>query len=100
MVTPTGAAIVAGIRTDSRLPASFRIVKTGIGAGKKDFEQANILRIHEIETDASPEEGDEVVVMNTNIDDQTSEQLAYAMEKLFASGARDVWFEPVFMRCV
>ena len=98
MVTPTGAAIVAGIRTDSRLPTSFRIVKTGIGAGKKDFEQANILRIHEIETDASPEEGDEVVVMNTNIDDQTSEQLAYAMEKLFASGARDVWFEPVFMK--
>ncbi|MGI5895793.1 MAG: nickel pincer cofactor biosynthesis protein LarC [Oscillospiraceae bacterium] len=98
MVTPTGAAIVAGIRTDSRLPASFRIVKTGIGAGKKDFEQANILRIHEIETDTSLEEGDEVVVMNTNIDDQTSEQLAYAMEKLFESGARDVWFEPVFMK--
>ena len=39
-----------------------------------------------------------MVVMNTNIDDQTSEQLAYAMEKLFASGARDVWFEPVFMK--
>ena len=44
MVTPTGAAIAAGIRTRERLPESFRILKTGMGAGKKDFPKANILR--------------------------------------------------------
>lgn len=44
MVTPTGAAIAAAVRTMDRLPASCRIVKTGMGAGKKDFKQANVLR--------------------------------------------------------
>ena len=49
MVTPTGAAIAAGIGTRERLPESFRIVKTGMGAGKKDFPKANILRAYLIE---------------------------------------------------
>ena len=55
MVTPTGAAIAAGVRTRERLPESFRILKTGIGAGKKDFPKANILRACLIEE--RPESG-------------------------------------------
>ncbi len=97
MVTPTGAAIIAGIRTANELPEQFRIVKTGIGAGKKDFSQANILRIFEIETGETPKE-EKVVVLETNIDDQTPEGLSYAMEQLFEAGARDVWFEPIYMK--
>ena len=99
MVTPTGAAIIAGIRTDLKLPKQFRILKTGIGAGKKDFEQANILRIFEIETSSGEISGtEEVEVLQANIDDQTPETLAYAMERLFLAGAKDVWFEPIFMK--
>ncbi len=97
MVTPTGVAIVAGIRTASELPEQFKIVKTGIGAGKKDFSQANILRIFEIETSGTPKE-EEVVVLETNIDDQTPEGLSHAMEQLFKAGAKDVWFEPIYMK--
>ena len=44
MVTPTGAAILAGICSRDALPASYRIVKSGMGAGKKDFPKANVLR--------------------------------------------------------
>ena len=46
MVTPTGAAIVAAIRTKDHLPESYTISNIGIGAGKKDFEKANILRAY------------------------------------------------------
>lgn len=97
MVTPTGAAILAGIRTNVDLPASFQIKKIGVGAGKKDFEHANILRVFEIEEDsvAGP---DEVTVIQTNIDDQTPELLSYAMEQLFKAGAKDVWIEPIYMK--
>lgn len=49
MVTPTGAAIVAAIKTQDDLPESYKINKIGIGAGKKDFEKANILRVYIIE---------------------------------------------------
>ena len=44
MVTPTGAGIVAALSGENQLPDSFVIEKIGIGAGKKDFPHANVLR--------------------------------------------------------
>ncbi len=95
MVTPTGIAIAAAIRTADRLPASFKIKKSGVGLGKRDFHRANFLRAMLIddETDA-----DRMYVIETNIDDSTAEELGLAMEKLFAAGAADVHFEPCFMK--
>ncbi|MTI58096.1 LarC family nickel insertion protein [Geosporobacter ferrireducens] len=49
MITPTGAAIAAAIVTTRNLPESYTIEKVGIGAGKKDFKNANILRAYLIE---------------------------------------------------
>lgn len=49
MVTPTGAAIAAALKTEDRLPKEFQINNIGIGAGKKDFPKANILRAFIIE---------------------------------------------------
>lgn len=51
MVTPTGAAIMAAIKTHDKLPESYKIVKTGIGAGKKDYNKTSgILRMYILET--------------------------------------------------
>ena len=44
LVTPTGAAIVAAIRTKDKLPEEFEIKKIGIGAGKRQYECPGILR--------------------------------------------------------
>ena len=44
LVTPTGAAIVAAIRTKDKLPEEFKIKKIGIGAGKRQYECPGILR--------------------------------------------------------
>ncbi len=49
LVTPTGAATVATLRTSSTLPASFTIRKMGLGAGKRDYAVAGILRAMLIE---------------------------------------------------
>ncbi len=43
-VTPTGAAIVAAIRTDESLPQTYRIEGVGMGGGKRDYDNAGILR--------------------------------------------------------
>ena len=44
LVTPTGAAIVSAIRTDESLPQTYRIEGVGMGGGKRDYENAGILR--------------------------------------------------------
>ena len=62
LVTPTGAAIVAAIRTSDKLPESFFIEKTGLGAGKREYACAGILRamILESENEKSWMEKDEI----------------------------------------
>lgn len=95
-VTPTGAAIAAAIMTDRGLPERFIISKIGLGAGKRTYERPSILRamlIHE-----SDNCGDVIYKLESNIDDCTGEMLGYTMEKLFAAGARDVHYMPVFMK--
>ena len=96
MVTPTGAAIAAALRTMDHLPAACRIVKTGMGAGKKDFKQANVLRAMILETEAGAK--DQMWVLESNIDDCTGEMLGFSMERLLAAGAADVWATPIFMK--
>jgi uncharacterized protein (TIGR00299 family) protein len=44
MITPTGAAVAAALRNTERLPERFVIRALGLGAGRKDFAGANILR--------------------------------------------------------
>ena len=44
LVTPTGAAIVAAIKTKDKLPEQFGIEKIGIGAGKRQYDCPGILR--------------------------------------------------------
>ena len=98
-VTPTGAAIAAAIRTEEKLPENFRILKTGIGAGKRNYERPSILRAMLIEEQANQDvEKDEIIKLESNIDDCTGEALGYTMEKLMEAGARDVHYFPVFMK--
>ena len=46
MVTPTGAAIIAALADQFSLPDVFVPEKIGVGAGKKDFVCANVLRVY------------------------------------------------------
>ena len=50
MITPTGAAIAAALKTSVELPETFRVLATGLGAGKKTFRTANLLRAMLIES--------------------------------------------------
>ena len=49
LVTPTGAAAVAAIKTSDKLPDNYNIVKVGMGVGKRKYETAGILRAMIIE---------------------------------------------------
>ena len=105
LVTPTGAAIVAATRTRDRLPETFRIVKTGIGAGKRNNKgTSGILRAHLIEagpyglahspTEAGAEDGT-VWKLECDVDDCTGEALGYCMGELLHAGAKEAHFLPI-----
>lgn len=115
LVTPTGAAVLAAIRTASSLPEQFTITKTGIGAGKRNYERPSLLRAMLIEKNEKEQrdehrkksEGkkqdedrkqDAIYKLETNIDDCTGEALGYVMDRLMREGARDVHFIPVYMK--
>ena len=95
MVTPTGIAIAAALRTRSQLPAQYAVAKVGIGLGKRDFGRANILRAMLLKETVDPEA---IFLLETNIDDCTGEQLGLALERLMSGGARDAHFLPCFMK--
>lgn len=104
LVTPTGAAIVAAMRTADRLPKQYTIQSIGMGAGKRDYKRASILRamiieyMEEEQAEYREPSKDYIYKLESNIDDCTGETLGYVMERLFAAGARDVNYMPVFMK--
>lgn len=94
-VTPTGAAILAEVAR-FRQP-EMRVVRVGYGFGKREgFPWPNAVRAWVGETRMGNHE--QVVVLECNLDNVTGEALGYAMERLFAAGALDVWFTPIQMK--
>jgi uncharacterized protein (TIGR00299 family) protein len=98
LTTPTGAAILAALATSYGPMPAARVLKSGYGAGDKDFpEHANVLRAIIAErTRAS--ESTTVTVIEANIDDSTGEVLGYAMERLMDAGALDASYTPLQMK--
>ena len=70
----------------------------GYGAGGRDFARANVVRAILGEREGEALANDTVVDLEFNVDDMTSEDLAYATDRIFAAGALDVSLAPVFMK--
>lgn len=94
LVTPTGAAILGALATFER-PA-LTITGTGVGAGKRDLDWPNVMRL--IVGEAPRSAASEMIQLETNIDDMNPQFYGYLMEKLFAMGARDVYLTPIQMK--
>ncbi len=98
-VTPTGAAIVAALAEVPGERPAMTVTGIGSGAGSMDFGDCpNILRAFLGREEGGVDPCDEIVVVETNIDDSTPEVLGYAMERLLAEGALDVFFTPIQMK--
>ena len=95
LVTPTGAAIIAELAEDFITLPAMVTEKIGWGTGTKDLKIPNVLKLYYGEIQ---ENSENFVVMETNIDDCSGEILGYTSEKLFAQGALDVFYTPIFMK--
>src|SRR5712692_743356 len=102
LVTPTGAAIAKTLSVRFAPFPAMKIEKAGYGAGTRDFpEHPNLLRITigEAEpTDRANASYERITVLEANLDDLSPQVLAYAMERLLAEGALDVFSVPVQMK--
>lgn len=98
--TPTGVAITVNlVGKHSGSHPALRPGLIGYGAGSKDIDGvANILRIMAGQSLETPHSHDEMVILQTNIDDVTGEVLGRAVERLMSEGARDVTITPVYMK--
>lgn len=98
LVTPTGAGIIKTLSDFSGLPPRMEITAIGYGAGSKDIrERPNMLRIMIGEAKPSFME-DSVYVVETNIDDMSPQNIAYAMDRLLAAGALDSYVANIQMK--
>ena len=98
--TPTGVAITVNLV--SKYSESYPSIKPeiiGYGAGAKELDEvANALRLTIGERMEAVHSHDEIVILETNLDDVSGEVIGRAVEKLMASGARDVTITPVYMK--
>jgi uncharacterized protein (TIGR00299 family) protein len=96
-VTPTGAALLCEVAEFTQ-PA-MTLEKIGTGAGSKETPWPNVARMwlgHPSAVPHSP--AGSMVQLETNIDDMNPQLFADVSEKLFAAGAKDVWFTPIQMK--
>lgn len=95
LCTPTGAALIKYFADEFGKQPLMSVDKIGYGAGKKDFDQANILRVVFGETN---DESEYVIEFTCNIDDMTAEEIGFATEMLFEAGALEVYTIAVDMK--
>ena len=98
LTTPTGAAIIKAMSYGTLETEEFRIDSIGYGAGTKELPQVpNLLRVIIGELIVNYEQ-DEVVSVETNIDNMNPEVMPYVIEKLLESEALDAYVIPITMK--
>lgn len=98
LITPTAAAVLTSLASEFGPIPPMTITSIGYGAGARDGrKRANVLRVLIGRTGAQGEV-DEIVVLETNLDDASPELIGHCMELLLKAGALDVYTVPIQMK--
>lgn len=98
LVTPTGACILKTLSKSFGVVPEMKVRKIGYGAGSRDLEIPNLLRVYIGETNNGEYEKDEVILIETNLDNMSPELFDYTCETLLKQGVLDVFMTPIFMK--
>ncbi len=98
LTTPTGAAILKTLSRSFGGMPEMKVKKIGYGAGSRELEIPNLLRVYVGETSEREYEKDEVILIETNIDNMNPEFFGYISEMLLTQGVLDVFMTPIFMK--
>ena len=98
LCTPTGTAIVTTLAVPLSSALVGTVMRVGYGAGTRELpDRANVLRLCLMEPEGG-EPGYGTYQLECNLDDMTPELVAFAAERLFHAGCRDVWQEAIVMK--
>ena len=99
LVTPTGAAIITTVCSEYGPMPLMKAEQTGYGAGAREYEKfPNALRVIVGETATTQNPEEQLLMIETNIDDASPQIIGHVMDRAFALGARDCYFTPVQMK--
>ncbi len=101
LATPTGVAIITTLCEEFGSTTDLTIDRIGYGAGTRDYDNfPNALRLIVGETTRAKTEkdSDQLILLETNIDDLSPQVLGFVMERAFELGALDCWFTPIQMK--
>jgi hypothetical protein len=100
LTTPTGAAVLTTLAAEFGAIPAMKIERVGYGAGTRDGAHVpNLLRVLIGEgVSAGDAETDEIVVLETNLDDATSQQIGHCLDRLMSEGVLDAYVMPIQMK--
>lgn len=109
LVTPTGAVLITSLASSFGPLPPGRLLAAGYGAGQKELDHPNLLRVLLLQEEADREGGggegpegnilrENILVLETNMDDMNPEMYPPLMEKLLQEGAWDVSLIPLHMK--
>ena len=101
LTTPTGAALLAALCSSFGPLPAMRVTASGFGAGAGELDDLpNCTQVvvgrRQAEPAAGP--GQPALVLETNLDDVTGEQLGLAVAGALEAGALDAWVTPATMK--
>jgi uncharacterized protein (TIGR00299 family) protein len=98
-VTPTGAAIVSAVCAQFGPVPPMKIAATGYGAGTREHQGfPNVLRVLVGETAAATGVDENLLMIETNIDDLSPQIVGYVMDQALELGALDCYLTPTQMK--
>ena len=98
LVTPTGMGIIKSIASNFGKMPEMKIDRVGYGMGSRETGRLNALRVVMGILLEDNKVDDEIVVLETNIDDMSPEFLGFTAERLLENGALDVYYTPIYMK--
>ena len=96
--TPTGAVLLRFFAQEYGNIPDGMIRSIGVGLGERDSDLPNILRVILLEKESALVERDACLLLEANLDDMNPQDCPPLMEILLDAGARDVWFQPIYMK--
>ncbi len=101
LTTPTGAALLAALCTSFGPLPPMTVLSSGFGGGTAEIDGLPNCTQVVIGHGRAPAEigaGQPALLLETNLDDVTGEQLGYAITASLSAGAFDAWVSPVTMK--
>jgi uncharacterized protein (TIGR00299 family) protein len=99
LCTPTGAALLTTLATSYGAQPAMTTEAVGVGAGGRDPQgHTNVLRLLVGAAVRQPDGPEELLVLETNVDDLDPRLWPDVITAVLAAGALDAWLTPILMK--